>query len=126
MGASDPVKRGPVPSPPFSAAGDRRLSRGRPRDFTEWQVLRRWGKLPAWERDVPGYLLRDARTAAGLTQDEMARRMGVTQQAIAQAERWAANPTVGLMLGWAEACNATLEILFIPARTTAKAHPVRR
>jgi|PlaIllAssembly_1097288.scaffolds.fasta_scaffold1185180_2 DNA-binding XRE family transcriptional regulator len=89
-----------------------RLSRTRPRAFAEWQALRRWGKLPAWEDDVPGYLLRSLREGASLTQPAMAERLGVSQQAVAQAERWGANPTVALMRRWAEACGATLELRF--------------
>jgi transcriptional regulator with XRE-family HTH domain len=37
-------------------------------------------------------LLRHARTAAGLTQAEVARRMGTTQSAVARLERPGANP----------------------------------
>ena len=56
-----------------------RLSRTRPRAFAEWQALRRWGKLPAWEEDVPGYLLRSLREGASLTQPAMAERLGAWQ-----------------------------------------------
>jgi DNA-binding XRE family transcriptional regulator len=90
------------------------LSRGRPRAFAEWQALRRWGKLPPWERQIAGYLLRDAREAAGLTQRELAILLGGTQQAVAQAERWTANPTVGFVQRWATACGALLEIALVP------------
>jgi DNA-binding XRE family transcriptional regulator len=96
-----------------SAAAAVRLSRGRPRAFAEWQALRRWGKLPPWERQVAGYLLRDAREAAGLTQRELAGLLGSTQQAVAQAERWTANPTVGFVQRWAKACGARLEIALV-------------
>jgi DNA-binding XRE family transcriptional regulator len=101
-------------SDPRAAAeyrGRPQLPRGRPRVFAEWQALRRWGKLPVWERQVAGYLLRDARVSARPKQRELAAHLGVTQQAIAQAERWVANPTVDFMRRWAEACGATLEIL---------------
>ena len=86
------------------------LTRNRPRAFAEWDALRRWGKLPAWEREVVGYRLRLVREAAGLTQKELASRLGVTQQAVAQSERWASNPTVELLRRWALACGATVEI----------------
>jgi DNA-binding XRE family transcriptional regulator len=86
------------------------LTRRRPRAFVEWRQLRAWGKLPDREADVPGYLLRTAREEAGLTQTELARRMGVTQQAVAEAERWSSNPTVDLMRRWARACGRRLEI----------------
>ena len=109
MGAARPVSRAPAPA---VAAGDRpaRLSRGRPRAFPEWQALRRWGKLPPWEAQVAGYLLRQAREDAGLTQRELGQRLGISQQAVAQAERWSANPTVGFMRKWAASCGAELLI----------------
>ena len=86
--------------------------RGRPRAFLEWETLRRWGKLPEWERQVPGYLLRGVRERAGLTQKELGLRLGITQQAVAQAERWDANPTVDLIRRWAAACGASLDLRF--------------
>ena len=55
-----------------------RTTPGPPRDFAEWTTLRRWGKLPEAERDVPGYILRMAREGAGLTQRELAVRLGVS------------------------------------------------
>lgn len=39
-------------------------------------------------------LIRDARRAAGLTQSELAARLGVSQSAIAKLERRGSNPTV--------------------------------
>jgi UDP-N-acetylglucosamine 1-carboxyvinyltransferase len=43
----------------------------------------------------PGTLIRDARREAGLTQAELAARLGTTQSAIARLERADSNPTVG-------------------------------
>lgn len=84
----------------------------RPRGYAEWSALARWGKLPAWEPTVPGYLLRKAREDAGLTQAQMAERLGVTQQAVACAERADANPSFRLLEAWGEAlgCRIRLEI----------------
>ena len=87
-----------------------RLSRRRPRSFAEWRVLSRWGKLPAWEIDVPGFLLRQARENAGLTQTMLAKRLGISQQAVSRAEKWNSNPTIGLMRQWLAACQARLEL----------------
>ena len=86
------------------------LRRGKPRSFVEWSALRRWGKLPEWEVDVPGYLLRMARVDSGLTQSDLANRLGVSQQAVSQSERWGSNPTVDLMRRWLEACGRRLRL----------------
>jgi len=42
---------------------------------------------------TPATLLRNARREAGLTQTELARRLGTTQAAVARLERPGANPT---------------------------------
>lgn len=90
-------------------------SRGtKPRQFEEWSALRRWGQLPPWEPIRPGYLLREAREAAKLTQAELAKRLGVSQQAVAQAERADANPTVGLLETWGRALGIELRIELSP------------
>ena len=89
------------------------LTRQRPRAFVEWRQLRDWGKLPDREANVPGYLLRTAREAAGLTQTQLAEKLGITQQAVARAERWNSNLTVGLMNKWAKACGQRLEIRLV-------------
>ena len=65
---------------------------------------------PDREAFVPGYLLRAARETAGLTQSQLAAKLGVTQQAIARAENWNSNPTVGLMNRWARECGRRLEL----------------
>ena len=88
------------------------LTRRRPRAFLEWKTLRGWGKLPDREAEVPGYLLRIARESAGLTQAQLAEQMGITQQAVARAERWASNPTIAFMRRWARACGRSLELRF--------------
>ena len=87
-----------------------RLTRRRPRSFPEWLQLRRWGKLPEREAHVPGYLLRAARENAGLTQVQLAQKLGRSQQAVARAERWDSNPTARFMVRWANACGLRLEI----------------
>jgi transcriptional regulator with XRE-family HTH domain len=42
-------------------------------------------------------VIRNARLAAGLTQAELARRLGTTQPVVARLESTAANPTVGTL-----------------------------
>jgi transcriptional regulator with XRE-family HTH domain len=86
------------------------LVRRRPRRFSEWKALRTWGKLPAWEPEPIGYLLRVAREESGVTQEELARRLGCSQQAVGQAERWESNPTVEFMRRWARACGSRLKV----------------
>lgn len=94
-------------------------SRGtKPRSFEEWSALRRWNQLPSWEPLRPGYLLRATREAAGLTQADLAERLGVSQQAIAQAERQNANPTVALLATWSRALGVELRIeLEVPVKS---------
>lgn len=84
------------------------LPRRRPRTYEEWKVLRRWGRLPSNERAVPGYLLRLARERAELTQQELADRLGCSQQAVSQAERWDGNPTIEFMSAWVRASGGEL------------------
>ena len=85
--------------------------RRRPRSFTEWKFLRTWAKLPKWELEPPGFILRLAREKAGLTQVAMAERLGCTQQAIAQAERWDSNPTVRFLREWERATDGELRVV---------------
>lgn len=91
------------------------IRRGRPRDYAEWDALHRWGKLPYWEEIPAGYMLRQARERAGLTQAELAQLLGTSQQAVSQAERWEANPTVAFIRRWARACGVELEFRFVSA-----------
>ena len=113
MGATKPMRvfrvfTGRRKLPPLSEA-----ARGiRPRDYQEWKTLRSWGALPDWELDPPGFLQRLTREGARLTQNELAERVGVTQQAVARAERWDANPTVAFLRRWAWACGKDVEIVF--------------
>jgi transcriptional regulator with XRE-family HTH domain len=48
---------------------------------------------------APPRLLRDARTTARLTQAELARRLGISQAAVAKLERPQANPTIATLEG---------------------------
>jgi DNA-binding XRE family transcriptional regulator len=88
------------------------LERRRPRAYLEWKTLRAWSKLPAWESDPPGYLLRNLREDAGWTQQALAQRLGCSQQAIAQAERWSSNPTVRFIKAWGKALGHELSLEF--------------
>lgn len=99
------VKRSRIRSLP-----DLDLPRIRPRSFVEWKTLKRWGELPDSELTVSGYLLRMVREEAGFTQNRLASMLEVTQQAVAQAERWQSNPTIGFITQWVKACGKELEI----------------
>lgn len=88
------------------------LWRPRPRRYAEWSTLRRWGRLPYWELEPAGYLLRVAREEAGLSQAALGSRLGISQQAVARAERWDANPTVELIRRWAAASGRPITIRF--------------
>ena len=107
------VWKAPAPAePPALPPGVRRT---RPRDYFEWKTLRRWGRLPSWEVSPPGYLLREARERADLTQADLAVRLGCSQQAVAQAERWDSNPTVGFLRSWADATGKRLTLELVAA-----------
>jgi len=110
MGKSSSLKRYEGRRRPLLTELPKGLVRRRPRRFAEWKALRGWGRLPAWELEPVGYLLRLAREEVGLTQTELARRLRCSQQAVAQAERWEGNPTVEFMRGWAKACGVTLNL----------------
>lgn len=80
-----------------------RLRRRKPRHYREWRTLRQWEMIPSWEVSPAGYLLREAREAAGLSQRCLAIRLGCSQQAVARAERFDSNPTLEFVRSWADA-----------------------
>lgn len=90
-----------APSRPPALDVPRGLVRRRPRSYPKWRWLRETGRMPEWEVLPVGYLLREAREGAGLTQRELAERLGCSQQAVARAERWESNPTMALVERWA-------------------------
>jgi DNA-binding XRE family transcriptional regulator len=110
MGTPAALKSYASPARAILSRLPRGLARRKPRSFAEWKALRSWKKLPAWEIDPAGYLLRSAREATGLSQRELATRMGCSQQAVAQAEGWRSNPTVDFMRRWAEACSTEVSL----------------
>ncbi len=62
-------------------------------------------------------ILKDAREKAGLTQAELARRVGVTQGAIAQLERPGANPTLRTLERALAATGYGLELRLAPRKS---------
>ncbi len=84
------------------------------------EVFEEWMKDPEYraeyEASQPAFdlmraLLR-ARVSSGLTQTEVAERMGTTQSAIARLEGWSANPSVSTLRKYAEATGTRLSIGF--------------
>jgi DNA-binding XRE family transcriptional regulator len=124
MGKESPVKTYTSPARRLIAELPSGLLRRKPRSYAEWKALGKWGKLPAWELEPAGFLLRGSRELAGLTQAELAGRLGVSQQSVAQAERWESNPTVEFMRDWAAASGSDLRLLLrvrkVRARTVRK------
>jgi transcriptional regulator with XRE-family HTH domain len=59
---------------------------------------------------TPGALVKEARTSAGLTQAELARRAGTTQSAIARLEAGEVSPRWDTVLSLVSAAGARLEI----------------
>ncbi|MFZ1120442.1 MAG: helix-turn-helix domain-containing protein, partial [Candidatus Binataceae bacterium] len=59
-----------------------------------------------------GAMVRRARTARGLTQDELARRAGLSRQALGAIESGAYQPGVGAALALARELDHSVEALF--------------
>lgn len=64
----------------------------------------------------PSTLIREARRSAGLTQAQLAARLGTTQGAVAQLERAGANPTVARLDAALRAAGRRLELAARPYR----------
>lgn len=58
----------------------------------------------------PGTVVRNARTAAGLTQAELARHLGTTQSAIARLEAVDSNPRIDTLDRVLRACGRCLSL----------------
>ncbi|HUJ34166.1 MAG TPA: helix-turn-helix transcriptional regulator [Solirubrobacteraceae bacterium] len=63
-------------------------------------------------------LIRSARTAAALTQVELAARAGLTQSAVARLERSGANPTIATLSGVIAATGHRLVLAAVPRRAS--------
>jgi DNA-binding XRE family transcriptional regulator len=58
----------------------------------------------------------EARTRSGLTQREVAKRMGTTQSAIARLERGHPLPSITTLKKYASATNSKVNISLVPAK----------
>ncbi|MGH8929468.1 MAG: helix-turn-helix domain-containing protein [Egibacteraceae bacterium] len=89
-------------------------------EYATWSALR--GEFAAEDADFEpevtqarlrlayGRFVYDLRAAAGLTQRELAARMGTTQSAIARMEGGAVNPTVSLLSRLAQALDLRMTL----------------
>ncbi|TVS09670.1 MAG: XRE family transcriptional regulator [Gammaproteobacteria bacterium] len=81
-------------------------------------LKRKWIQDPAFKAEYDALedefaLIRaliDARARAGLTQAELAERMGTTQSAIARMEGGRVNPSIGMLRRYAEATGTRLRL----------------
>ena len=59
-----------------------------------------------------GTLIKEARTAAGLTQEQLAKMCDVSRQTISAIEKGDYNPTINLCIAICKALDKTLDELF--------------
>ena len=67
------------------------------------------------EMDITRAIL-NARIQAGLTQNQLSEKSGISQADISRLERGTRNPSLSLLKRLAEAMDATLRIEFIPRK----------
>ena len=58
------------------------------------------------------YAMKEARTKAGLSQQELAERLGVSRQTVNAIEKGDYNPTIRLCIGICQVLGVTLNDLF--------------
>lgn len=75
---------------------------------------------------VPGLLIRDIRRRAGVTQVQLARRLGTTQPAVAKLERDDSNPTVRTLSDALAALGHELRLEAVPRAATVDESLIRR
>jgi transcriptional regulator with XRE-family HTH domain len=63
-------------------------------------------------------VIRDARASAGLTQQQLAERMGTTQSAVARLERADANPRLDTLRRALEVCDMELMVDWRPRKSS--------
>jgi len=75
---------------------------------------------------LPGRLLADARQRAGLTQAELAKRLAISQAAVAQLERADSNPRMATLDRALRAAGAELVVTTRPRRPTVDESLIRQ
>jgi transcriptional regulator with XRE-family HTH domain len=75
----------------------------------------------AWEASDPAYQLARLRILRGLTQQQLAERVGTRQPSIARLESGREEPKLGFLRRVAEALGARLEVRIVPLEETGAA-----
>ena len=87
------------------------------------------GSTPASDRgssSLPGKLLMDARRRAGLTQADLAKRLAISQAAVAQLERADSNPRLATLDRAMRAAGVELVITTRPRRSAVDDSLIRQ
>jgi DNA-binding XRE family transcriptional regulator len=74
----------------------------------------------AWEASEPAYQVARLRILRGLSQAELAQRVGTKQPSIARLESGRDEPTLSLLRRVAEALGARLEVRIVPTEDTTR------
>lgn len=87
-------------------------------DFEAWkkEALKDLSFRAEYEKQQPEFALIRARIEKGLTQEELAKKIGTKQSVISRLESGKANPSLAFLKRLAGALNSYLEIKFIPSR----------
>ncbi|MEK7559202.1 MAG: helix-turn-helix transcriptional regulator [Patescibacteria group bacterium] len=85
-------------------------------DFEAWEkeALKDPVLKAEYDRQQPEFALIRARIEKGLSQTQLAKKMGTKQSVISRLESGRANPSVGFLQKLAKALNSHLEIKFVP------------
>lgn len=84
-------------------------------DFESWEkeALKDPKFKAEYERQQPEFALIRARIEKGMTQEELAKKIGTKQSVISRFESGGANPSIAFLKRLAQALNSHLEIKFI-------------
>ena len=87
-------------------------------DFATWkkEALKDPELKAEYDRLQPEFAVIRARIERGLTQGQLAKKVGTKQSVISRLESGRANPTIAFLKKLAQALNSHLEIKFTPSR----------
>lgn len=85
-------------------------------DFEIWvkEALKDPEFKAEYDRQQPEFAIIRARIEKGLTQEELAKKIGTKQSVISRLESGRANPSVAFLKKLANALNSHLQIKFVP------------